>query len=232
MNSLNRMRRSWILFSLSVITPRMKFVRSGPVSLRLRIGAYPTLLPSKGAMRSSARLFLSPSMSSVESYWLVRQPADRQAGPDQAAKGAQRHRQLMTLARKFTAEALGTAFLLAVVVGSGIMAERLSGGNVAIALLANTLATGAGLIALILTFGPISGAHFNPAVTLADAWAGGRWPGARCRLTSLPRSSARYRVERRRMACSTCRCSSLRSMNAPARRNCGASSSLHSACWR
>lgn len=79
----------------------------------------------------------------------------------------------MTLARKLVAEALGTAFLLAVVVGSGIMAERLSGGNVAIALLANTLATGAGLIALILTFGPISGAHFNPAVTLADAWAGG-----------------------------------------------------------
>ena len=79
----------------------------------------------------------------------------------------------MTLARKLTAEALGTAFLLAVVVGSGIMAERLAGGNVAIALLANTLATGAGLIALILTFGPISGAHFNPAVTLADAWAGG-----------------------------------------------------------
>jgi glycerol uptake facilitator-like aquaporin len=79
----------------------------------------------------------------------------------------------MTLARKLVAEALGTAFLLAVVVGSGIMAERLAGGNVAIALLANTLATGAGLIALILTFGPISGAHFNPAVTLADAWAGG-----------------------------------------------------------
>lgn len=79
----------------------------------------------------------------------------------------------MTLARKLAAEALGTAFLLAVVVGSGIMAERLAGGNVAIALLANTLATGAGLIALILTFGPISGAHFNPAVTLADAWQGG-----------------------------------------------------------
>lgn len=79
----------------------------------------------------------------------------------------------MTLARKLAAEALGTAFLLAVVVGSGIMAERLAGGNVAIALLANTLATGAGLVALILTFGPISGAHFNPAVTLADAWAGG-----------------------------------------------------------
>jgi glycerol uptake facilitator-like aquaporin len=79
----------------------------------------------------------------------------------------------MSLARKITAEALGTAFLLAVVVGSGIMAERLAGGNTGIALLANTLATGAGLIALILTFGPISGAHFNPAVTLADAWAGG-----------------------------------------------------------
>lgn len=79
----------------------------------------------------------------------------------------------MTLSRKLVAEALGTAFLLAVVVGSGIMAERLSGGNIALALLANTLATGAGLVALILTFGPISGAHFNPAVTLADAWAGG-----------------------------------------------------------
>ena len=75
--------------------------------------------------------------------------------------------------RKLTAEALGTAFLLAIVVGSGIMAERLSGGNIALALLANTVATGAGLVVLILTFGPISGAHFNPAVTLADAWEGG-----------------------------------------------------------
>ena len=62
--------------------------------------------------------------------------------------------------------------LLASVVGSGIMAERLAGGNVALALLANTVATGAALVALILTFGPISGAHFNPAVTLADAWQG------------------------------------------------------------
>jgi glycerol uptake facilitator-like aquaporin len=66
------------------------------------------------------------------------------------------------------AEFLGTALLLAAVVGSGIMGERLSGGNVAIALLANTIATGAALVALILTFGSISGAHFNPAVTLAD----------------------------------------------------------------
>jgi glycerol uptake facilitator-like aquaporin len=77
------------------------------------------------------------------------------------------------LLRKLVAEALGTALLLATVVGSGIMGEQLAGGNVAIALLANTIATGAGLIALILTFGPISGAHFNPAVTLADASQGG-----------------------------------------------------------
>jgi len=72
-----------------------------------------------------------------------------------------------------TAEAIGTALLLAAVVGSGIMGERLAGGNVAIALLANTLATGAALVTLILVFGPISGAHLNPAVTLADAWQGG-----------------------------------------------------------
>ena len=68
-----------------------------------------------------------------------------------------------------TAEFVGTAFLLMAVVGSGIMGERLSGGNVAIALLANTIATGAALVALIPTFGPISGAHLNPAVTLANA---------------------------------------------------------------
>jgi glycerol uptake facilitator-like aquaporin len=74
-----------------------------------------------------------------------------------------------SLIHRAVAEGLGTAFLLAVVIGSGIMGEKLAGGNVAIALLANTIATGAGLVALILTFGPISGAHFNPAVTLADA---------------------------------------------------------------
>jgi glycerol uptake facilitator-like aquaporin len=80
------------------------------------------------------------------------------------------------LARRLTAEAVGTALLLATVVGSGIMAERLAGGNVAIALLGNTIATGGVLVALILTFGPISGAHFNPVVTLAAASQGGlRW---------------------------------------------------------
>jgi glycerol uptake facilitator-like aquaporin len=68
---------------------------------------------------------------------------------------------------------LGTAFLLAAVVGSGIMGERLAAGNLAIALLANTIATGAMLVTLIFTLGPISGAHFNPAVTLADASQGG-----------------------------------------------------------
>ncbi len=73
------------------------------------------------------------------------------------------------LRARLTAEFLGSAFLVAAVIGSGIMGERLAGGNVAIALLANTIATGAALLALILTFGPISGAHLNPAVTLADA---------------------------------------------------------------
>src|SRR5208282_5380942 len=73
------------------------------------------------------------------------------------------------LRERLAAEFFGTAFLLSAVVGSGIMGERLSGGNVAIALLANTISTGAVLVALILTFGPISGAHFNPAVTLSDA---------------------------------------------------------------
>lgn len=75
--------------------------------------------------------------------------------------------------RRLVAEAIGTALLLAAIVGSGIMADRLSGGNVAIALLANTLATAAALVALILTFGPVSGAHFNPAVSMAEASQGG-----------------------------------------------------------
>lgn len=78
----------------------------------------------------------------------------------------------MSLPRKLLAEGLGTALLLAVVIGSGVMAERLSGGNVALALLANTLATVGGLYVLIEVFGPLSGAHFNPAVSAVMAWRG------------------------------------------------------------
>jgi glycerol uptake facilitator-like aquaporin len=77
------------------------------------------------------------------------------------------------LTRRFAAEFIGTLLLLAAVVGSGIMAENLSGGNAGLALLANTIAIGAALVALILAFGSVSGAHFNPAVTLADAYRGG-----------------------------------------------------------
>jgi len=78
-----------------------------------------------------------------------------------------------SLLRRAVAEFIGTLLLLAAVVGSGIMGERLSGGNIALALLANTVATGAALISIILAFGPVSGTHLNPAVTLTDAWLGG-----------------------------------------------------------
>jgi glycerol uptake facilitator-like aquaporin len=85
----------------------------------------------------------------------------------------------LNLRRRLTAELFGTLLLVATVVGSGIMAERLANGNVALALLANALATGAALVALILTFGPISGAHFNPVVSVADAMERGlSWPEA------------------------------------------------------
>jgi len=77
-----------------------------------------------------------------------------------------------SLSRRLSAEFTGTAFLVAAVVGSGIMAERLSGGNLSLCLLENTLATGAALVALILAFGPVSGAHLNPAVSLAGGMAG------------------------------------------------------------
>jgi glycerol uptake facilitator-like aquaporin len=88
-----------------------------------------------------------------------------------------------TLLRRTVCEFLGTGFLVAAVVGSGIMGERLAAGNVAIALLANTIVTGAALVALILTFGPISGAHFNPAVTFVDAMEKGvSWIDAACYL--------------------------------------------------
>jgi glycerol uptake facilitator-like aquaporin len=78
----------------------------------------------------------------------------------------------MTLGRKAAAEAIGTALLLTIVVGSGIMGERLAQGNLAVALLANSIATGAGLYALIVIFAPISGAHFNPVVSAVSAWRG------------------------------------------------------------
>ena len=92
---------------------------------------------------------------------------------------------MVDLRRKLLAETLGTALLLAVVIGSGIMAERLSGGNVAIALLANTLATVGGLYILIEVFGPVSGAHFNPAVSAVMAVR-----GELARLRSAPTSLA------------------------------------------
>lgn len=79
----------------------------------------------------------------------------------------------LSLSRRVVSEFVGTAFLVAAVIGSGVMAERLANGNVALALLANTVATGAALVALILTFGSISGAHFNPVVTVMHAFSGG-----------------------------------------------------------
>jgi glycerol uptake facilitator-like aquaporin len=79
----------------------------------------------------------------------------------------------ISLSRRLASEFLGTAFLVAAVVGSGIMGERLAGGNIALALLANTIATAAALAALILTFRPISGAHLNPVVSMAEAFLGG-----------------------------------------------------------
>src|SRR5688572_16794299 len=93
-------------------------------------------------------------------------------GEDPAARRAGRV-QVISLPRRIVAEGVGTALLLAAIVGSGVMAERLADGNGAIALLANTIATAAALIALILAFGPISGGHFNPVVTVADASQGG-----------------------------------------------------------
>src|SRR4030095_14683132 len=78
----------------------------------------------------------------------------------------------MSLTRMAAAEAVGTALLLAIIVGSGIMGERLAQGNVAIALMANSIATGTGLYTLIVVFGPVSGAHFNPVVSGVKMWEG------------------------------------------------------------
>jgi arsenate reductase len=90
----------------------------------------------------------------------------------------------MDLARRATAEAVGTAFLVAIVIGSGIAAQRLSPGDVGLQLLESSTATGAGLVALILAFGPVSGGHFNPVVTLADRLLGGLSTRASCAYTA------------------------------------------------
>src|SRR5262249_59111 len=114
---------------------------------------------------------LAPQVEAKFASAFVRatKPADKTCcGPDSCAQSTGTDDM-----RPFVGEFVGTAMLLGAVVGSGIMGDRLAGGNVAIALLANSAATGAALIALILTFGPVSGAHFNPAVSLADASQGG-----------------------------------------------------------
>ena len=107
-----------------------------------------------------------------------------------------------TLPRKLFAEVLGTLLLLTVVIGSGIMAERLSGGNMALALLANALATVGGLYMLIEVFGPVSGAHFNPAVSAVMAWRG-ELPKAALVPMSRPNCLARCSARGWRTRCST-----------------------------
>lgn len=97
----------------------------------------------------------------------------------------------MTLGRAASAEVVGTAFLLAIVVGSGIMGERLAQGNIAIALLANSIATGAGLYALITILGPVSGAHLNPIVSVVSAWEG-RLSGCYCTVYVLAQVSGAF----------------------------------------
>src|SRR5215475_5151616 len=97
----------------------------------------------------------------------------------------------MTLGRAASAEVIGTAFLLAIVVGSGIMGERLAQGNIAIALLANSIATGAGLYALITILGPVSGAHLNPIVSVVGAWEG-RLSGCYCAVYVLAQVSGAF----------------------------------------
>ena len=111
--------------------------------------------------------------SSSKTTWPKRRPASVEQSHCAAGAFHLESRVNQPLPQRLVAEAVGTAMLLAAVVGSGIMGERLAAGNVAIALLANSIATGGALVALILAFGPISGAHFNPVVTLAVAWRRG-----------------------------------------------------------
>ena len=126
----------------------------------------------------------------------------------------------MKAGRAVAAEFVGTAFLPSMtVIGSGIMADRLCGGNVGLALLANTIATGGALIALILTFGPVSGGHFNPAVTLADAWCGGVAWQLVIPYTVAQVAGAIVGAEQgSRTGCSDCRYSSRRTMSGVAAR--------------
>ncbi len=114
-------------------------------------------------------------------------------------------RRVRDLARRASAEFVGTALLVAIVVGSGIAAQRLSPGNTGLQLIENSIATGAGLVALILAIGPVSGAHFNPVVTLADRLLGGiRSADARGVRRRAGRGCMRRR-DRRRTSCSSCR---------------------------
>jgi glycerol uptake facilitator-like aquaporin len=134
------------------------------------------------------------------------------------------------LLRRVVAEFVGTLLLLAAVVGSGIMGERLAGGNTAIALLANTLATGAALIAIILAFGPISGAHLNPVVTLADAWLGGiRWRETPVYVGAQIAGAFAGVAAAHLMSVSLC--IRFRRTSGAARRRRSASSLPHSVCW-
>src|SRR5580704_13862868 len=141
--------------------------RESPSFTRLTTGRYVLSLTTSG--RIAARTARAPSKVAAES----KRTAMNVVKPHVSLGRRSAVATAVDLRRRALAEGLGTALLLATVIGSGIMGDKLAGGNVALALLANTVATGAGLVALILTFGPISGAHFNPAVTLADATQGG-----------------------------------------------------------
>src|SRR5208282_3964356 len=125
-----------------------------------------------GSNRTCLSRCLPDSRSQDQSLSLFAARESRPSG-DQGGSRPHRGKMKSNLRARIAAEFLGTAFLVAAVVGSGIMAEGLAAGNVALALLANSIATGAALVALILTFGPISGAHLNPVVSFADAMEGG-----------------------------------------------------------
>jgi len=122
-----------------------------------------------------------------------------------AAKAAQRHRQVVSLARKLFAEALGSALLAGTVIGSGVLAQRLAGGNDAVALIGNTLATAAMLYVLVSALGPVSGAHFNPAVTLVMGLRGEIGIGAGLAY-ALMQVAGCVAARCWRMRCSRCRC--------------------------